>query len=496
VHDNGQRPTMNVESPRDFTMNNSVQFVLDGKIVEITFDASSLRPTTTVLNYLRGLPNHRGVKEGCAEGDCGACTVVIGELEAGKRVKYTAVDSCLMFLPMLHGKQLITIENLKTESGDLHPVQQALVDAHGSQCGYCTPGIVMTMFALYKNAHKPPKEEIANALAGNLCRCTGYRPILDAAADACSKDGNDQFSAHERRVADLLRSISRESVSVVTDNQRYDQPATVQECLTLLEEYPDAILVNGATDVALRATKRFEVLPHVIDCSRIEELRKISSASGSLTIGAGTRVSDVMTAVRSDFPAFHQMLTVFAARQIQNVATLGGNIGTASPVGDTLPVLIAYGASIVLRSRKGERIITANEFAKGYRKTERRADELIIAVVLPRPSARAKIHAYKISKRRDLDIATVSAAFRIEMDERGIVSDIALAYGGMAECTKRSIAAEAFLKGKPWNRRHVEEAQQYVDSDFTPISDVRGSTEFRRVAARNLLLKFWSDTST
>jgi xanthine dehydrogenase small subunit len=475
-------------------MNNSVQFVLDGKIVEIDFDSSSLTPTTTVLNYLRALPQHRGVKEGCAEGDCGACTVVIGELTADKSIEYRAVDSCLVFLPMLHGKQLITVENLKTAGGDLHPVQRAMVDMHGSQCGFCTPGIVMTLFALYKSARKPSKGEIADALAGNLCRCTGYEPILKAAAAACDGTGKDQFSADESRIVRLLDSISREGISVSTKEQRYDQPASMDECLGLKVKHPEAILINGATDVALRVTKKFELLPHIIDCSRIQELQTIGRDNRTLTIGAGVQMSEVMEAVKKDFPAFYEMLTVFAAQQIRNVATLGGNIGTASPIGDTLPVLIAYGALIVLRSRGGSRAVPADAFVKGYRKTDCHPDELITAVVLPRPSAASRVRTYKVSKRRDLDIATVSAAFRVDLSENGIVNDITLAYGGMAECTKRSVSTEKFLKGKQWDRQQIEEARHLIDKDFNPISDVRGSAEFRRVAARNLLLKFWSET--
>jgi xanthine dehydrogenase small subunit len=477
-------------------MKNSIAFVLDGNVVEIGFDGSSqLTPTTTVLNYLRGLPQHRGVKEGCAEGDCGACTVVIGEVRPDKTIDYRAVDSCLLFLPMIHRKQLITVENLKGSSGDLHPVQQAMVDTNGSQCGYCTPGIVMTLFALYKGGSKPSRDQMADALVGNLCRCTGYEPILKAAAAACDGKGRDHFTADESHVAALLESISPDGISLSTELQRYDQPATFDECLLLMEEFPDALLVNGATDVALRVTKKSETLRHIIDCSRIEELKSVSSDSHALTIGAGVRISEVMKLVKSDFPGLYQMLTVFAARQIRNVATLGGNIGTASPIGDTLPVLMAYGADIVLQSRRGTRRVKADSFVKGYRTTIRQTDELIVAVVLPRPSVATHVRSYKVSKRRDLDIATVSAAFRLNLDGQGIVSDITLAYGGMAEYTKRSTLAETFLKGKAWNRQQVEEAQRLVDKDFDPISDVRGSAEFRKIAARNLLLKFWSETT-
>ena len=420
-------------------MNDFVTFVLDGNLVNLQFGpATGLTPTTTVLNYLRGLPEHRGVKEGCAEGDCGACTVVVGELADHQMIKYRAVDSCLIFLPMLHGKQLVTIENLKYPNGQLHPVQQAMVDSHGSQCGFCTPGIVMSLFALSKNVQHPNAEDAKVALAGNLCRCTGYRPIIDAAVKASTAHENDRFAVDRKQTIKMLKTISAESLSVVTATQRYDQPATLKECLVLTKKFPTAIIVNGATDVALRVTKKFELLPHIIDISRAVPLTKVSRTNSALTIGAGVGINDLMKVVKKDFPALYNMLNVFGADQIRNTATLGGNIGTASPIGDVLPVLIAYDARIVLSSTRSKRTVKSDKFVTGYRKTERKPDELISAVILPLPAKTLRIRAYKVSKRHDLDIATVSAGFRVELSANGIVKSIALAYGGMAERTKRA----------------------------------------------------------
>jgi xanthine dehydrogenase small subunit len=407
---------------------------------------------------------------------------------------YRAVDSCLMFLPMLHGKQLVTVENLKDPSSALHPVQQAMVDLHGSQCGFCTPGIVMSLFALSQNSRHPTPEEARIALAGNLCRCTGYRPIIDAAVRAGSVAGEDYFAAEESRTVNLLKSIPRGSISIVTRTQRYDQPTTVRECLELARRFPKAVVVNGATDVALRVSKKFEILPHVIDVSRVSVLTKAAKGRSQLTIGAGVKINDLMRLVRQEFPALHEMLGLFGAEQIRNVATLGGNIGTASPISDILPALFAYKARVVLESPKGRRYVNADKFVTGYRRTGRKPNEIITAIVLPVPPRNSRIRAYKVSRRRDLDIATVSAAFRLDTDSEGIITDTTLAYGGMADHTKRARRAEDFLRGKVWTRATVEAAQASIDEDFAPISDVRGSARFRRIVARNLLLKFWNDT--
>jgi len=477
-------------------MSSSIQFVLDGKLADLEFNhQAGLRPTTTVLNYLRSLPTHRGVKEGCAEGDCGACTVVLGELSGKRHIRYTSVDSCLMFLPMIHQKHLVTVENLKSSNGRLHPVQQAMVETDGSQCGYCTPGIIMSLFALYKNVDHPTRPEIDDALTGNLCRCTGYKPIVEAAAQSCVSGGLDEFTDDEHGVVDMLKSIPDGSLSLKTDRQEYFRPATLAEALSLKQQYPKATVICGATDVALRVTKKHELIPAIIDLSGIDELKTLSESEMGLKIGAGVTLSDLMSHLNG-LTALRDMLSVFGSQQIRNLATLGGNLGTASPIGDLLPVFMAYGARVILQSTSSSREIQMDQYITGYRQTAGKQDELIVGVMVPKQRPRAIVKSYKVSKRKDLDISTVSGGFKVELSTQNHVALIMLAYGGMADRVQRAIAAEQFLLAKPWDRTTIEQAIPLIDADFTPLSDARGSAEFRRVAARNLLMKFWSETAS
>ena len=475
-------------------MRNTITFLLDGNPVEIDFSLEkSVRPTTTLLNYLRSLPSHRGVKEGCAEGDCGACTVALTERTPGGALRYRAVDSCLLLLPMIDGKQVITVENLRSPAGSLHPVQEAMVEHHGSQCGFCTPGFIMSMFVLYKQSAAPPRGEIEDAITGNLCRCTGYRPIVDAAQAACARGPADHFTAMEKSVLSTLASFPHGSIEISTPGQKYFRPATLEEACRALAEFPGASVIAGGTDVALRVTKRHELLGTVVDLGSIPELRQVSGSKEGLEIGAGVPLADLPSLLEGKYPALAGTLSLFASRQIRNLATLGGNLGTASPVGDMSPVLIASGASVILQSVRGTRQVPLDGFFTGYRKTLRDPDELILALHIPPPDC-ALIRSYKVSKRRDLDIATLSAGFRLSVTGGGDVDSLTIAYGGMAERTKRAVKTEQYLIGKPWSRDRVAAAGEYLSRDFSPITDVRGSAEFRMLAAKNLLLKFWLDS--
>lgn len=475
---------------------NKVSFVFDGRIVEIDFVTSGYAPTTSVLKYLRSLSGFKGVKEGCGEGDCGACTVVIADHD-GKKLHYRAVDSCLVFLPMIHGKQLITVENLAGPHGELHTVQQAMVEAYASQCGYCTPGFVMSLFALYKSPVKATKELILDAITGNLCRCTGYTPIIEAAEKACRNKKADHFSKKEAQTIALLKKIDRrKTISIQTKTQKYFKPFKLDETLALRSKYPEALIVSGNTDNGLRVSKKHELLMEIIDISDVKELNFITETLESVSVGAGTSIEQLKVASKDLFPALYEMYSVFGSKQIRNLATIGGNLGSASPIGDSLPVLMAYNAVVVVRNLTASRIINLNDFVKSYHTTDLHNDEIIYMIGIPIPDDGHIIRSYKISKRKDMDISTCSAGFMLDKDEKtGKVKDIVLAYGGMAAITQRAIKAEKFMLGKTWTLDNIEKASELVYKEFTPLSDARSGDEFRRIAARNLLLKFYHATA-
>lgn len=474
----------------------TIQFVLNDKIVTVDFNAHpELKPTTTVLNYLRSFPFHKGVKEGCAEGDCGACTVVIAENQEGK-LRYKTIDSCLVFLPMIHGKQLITVESL-ADKDVLHPVQQEMVNHNGSQCGYCTPGIVMSLFGLYKNHHKPEREVIEDALTGNLCRCTGYKPIIKAAEHACSCMDTDKFKLHEKKICNLLDEINRDRspLEIETSAQKYYKPLKLADALAIRNKFPCALIISGATDSALRQTKKHEILSEILDISDVSELKYFVEDQQGYKIGAGLSLENLKSLSVEKLPAIHQTLKIFGSLQIRNLATLGGNIGSASPIGDMLPLMLAYKAKVKLQSVTFDRTIRMDEFIKGYRSTNLRPNELITAVHIPKPEPGTIIRSYKVSKRKDLDISTVSGGFSLRL-ENGTVKEIILAFGGMADMPKRATDTEKHLVGKPWTRPNVEYAMKILAGEFSPLSDARAGSEYRNLVARNLLLKFYAETTS
>jgi len=471
-------------------MSNAVRFILDDQVKEL----DALDPTLTVLDYLRTVERKCGTKEGCAEGDCGACTVVLGE-RAGERVRYRAVNACILFTPTLDGKQLITVENLKRRDGSLHPVQRAMVECHGSQCGFCTPGFVMSLFALYKSETEPSLRRINDALAGNLCRCTGYRPIIDAARRMYADGVNDQFAAREAETVARLRAIERkDTLALAHEGRRYFAPKTVEALAELVERHPDAHLLAGGTDVGLWVTKQHRSLDTVIYTGDVAELHRLATVDGKIEIGVAVTYTEAIETLGRHYPDFGELVRRLGAVQIRNLGTIGGNIANASPIGDSLPALIALGATLVLRRGGERRDLPIDEFFVDYRKTALRCGEFIERVRLPVASPRRQFRAYKISKRFDQDISAVCAAFSLEL-QGGRVRDVRIGYGGMAATPRRARRCEVALAGQRWSEGAVRAAMRALDQDFAPISDMRASSAYRSLVAQNLLYKFFLETS-
>ncbi|MFI8747026.1 xanthine dehydrogenase small subunit [Pseudomonas sp. NPDC077186] len=449
----------------------------------------ALDPNVTVLNYLREHVGKTGTKEGCASGDCGACTVVVGELE-GDRVRYRTLNSCLTFVSSLHGKQLITVEDLKHQ-GKLHSVQQAMVDCHGSQCGFCTPGFIMSLFALQKNSSGYDKGATLEALAGNLCRCTGYRPIIDAAEQACCQKQPDQFDAFESNTVARLQAIApRETAELNSGDKRCLVPLTVADLADLYTANPEARLLAGGTDLALEVTQFHRELPVMIYVGHIEDMKRIEVTDSAIEIGAAAALSDCYEALSREYPDFGELLHRFASLQIRNQGTLGGNIGNASPIGDAPPLLIALGAQIALRQGNTRRILPLQDYFLDYKVTARQEAEFIEKIIVPRAQANQAFRAYKVSKRLDDDISAVCAAFNLTIVD-GVVSEARIAFGGMAAIPKRASACEAALVGSAWYPGVIERACDALGEDFTPLSDFRASKEYRLLTAQNLLRKFF-----
>jgi len=451
----------------------------------------ALDPNMTVLQYLREHLGKSGTKEGCASGDCGACTVVVGELEEdGQSLRYRSLNSCLTFVSSLHGKQLISVEGLKHQ-GELHSVQKAMADCHGSQCGFCTPGFVMSLFALQKNSNGADTQQAQEALAGNLCRCTGYRPILAAAEQSCATPCRDQFDAQQAQTIARLKAIApSETGELNSGDKRCLVPLTVADLADLYSSHPEARLLAGGTDLALEVTQFHKNLPVMIYVGNVAELKRIDKTATHLEIGAATPLTDCYGALSDEYADFGALLHRFASLQIRNQGTLGGNIGNASPIGDSPPLLIALDAQVVLRQGQRQRVLPLEDYFIDYRITARQDSEFIEKIIVPRASNDWTFRAYKVSKRLDDDISAVCAAFNLSI-ENGVVSGVRIAFGGMAAIPKRARACEAALRGKPWNQATLERACQALGEDFSPLSDFRASKEYRLLTAQNLLRKYF-----
>ena len=469
-------------------MRTSIKFLLGDDLVEL----AGFSPTLTVLDYLRSPARLAGTKEGCNEGDCGACTVVIVRPKDG-RLQYRALNACILFVASLDGCQLLAVEHLKQPDGALHAVQQAMVDSHGSQCGFCTPGFVMSLFALAHNA--PAGPPVNDALAGNLCRCTGYAPIAAAAEAVLARSEPDHFDRRaEATLARLLALQHDDDIATGDGARTFYAPSSVAALASLYEAHPQAMIVAGATDVGLWVTKGLKQFDTLIYVGRVAGFDAIRETAAGLQIGAGATHSEAMAPLARLYPDMGEMWRRFGGLQVRNAGTLGGNIANGSPIGDAAPALIAAGARIRLRQGAATRELALEDFFVAYGKQDRRVGEFVAAVLVPTPPADQFYRVYKISKRFDQDISAVLGAFALRL-ERGCVVAARIAFGGMAATPKRAHAAERALTGRVFDASAVAAAQAALAEDFTPISDMRASATYRLRVAQNLFERLYLEQS-
>jgi xanthine dehydrogenase small subunit len=466
--------------------------LLNDQLVEV----DDVAPTTSILNFLRQRLGYMGTKEGCAEGDCGACTVLIGELSQNQ-LALKPVNACIQFLPTLDGKALFTVEALRGKQGQLHPVQHAMVECHASQCGFCTPGFVMSLWGLYinhnnnKGTSQLDEALVRKSITGNLCRCTGYRPIVDA--------GKRMFELpwvefDRETVAKSLKGlVRRTSFSYEYQKQRFFAPKTLAELTALRAALPSSTLLAGGTDVGLWVNKQFRELGDIIYTGEVAELQKITEDATHVTIGAVVSLNLAHDALKGYFPEMNEMWERFASMPIRNAGTLGGNIANGSPIGDTMPALIALRAEVTLSNVPKSRRLLLEDFYVGYQKQVLQPDEVLVSVGIPKPTPALRFRVYKLSKRFDSDISAVCAAFAIELDGQ-TVARCRIAFGGMAATPKRAVHAEEELIGRLWDEAAARSAMDALSHDYAPLTDMRASSNYRLAASRNLLYRFFLET--
>ena len=460
-----------------------ISFLLNDKPVTI----DQIDPNTSLQNYVRNTLGLTGTKEGCASGDCGACTLVVAELNKQKNaLSYKTVNSCITLLTSLHGKQLITVEHLSTKE-TLHPVQQAMVDHHGSQCGFCTPGFIMSMFSLYKEQTNVTRTDVEHALSGNLCRCTGYRPIIDATLRVCNEQYTpDQFDQQQQATIEALKKIESSCgiEGLIKPNNR-------QQLIEAINQFPDGRLVSGATDLALEITQNLHSFDQLISLCDVAELNQLHEHEDGIEMGAALTLNQVLPVLTQHYPQLEELIIRFASLPIRNQATIGGNIANASPIGDLPPVLLALGASIRVDNGERQRTIPADEFFIGYRQTQLEEKEWINSIFLPFISCSAKLAAYKVSKRIEDDISAVCAVFHVEVENDRIIG-LKTGFGGVAATPVQAVDFEQNLIGLTLSASSTRDlGASLLNEAFTPLSDVRASAEYRSDIVANLWRRFW-----
>lgn len=475
----------------------TLQFIRRGQTVAL----ANVPPDRTLLQVLREDLGHTGTKEGCGEGDCGACTVAVGEAVDG-RLQIRAINACICLAHSIAGKALWTAEDLAQDpllrpqdapAGSLHPVQQALVQHHGSQCGFCTPGFVMSLFALYQNevcqGRGVERERAVQDLSGNLCRCTGYRPILDAAQHMGALP---RWQVDETAVLQKMELLAQSSQAPEPD-LAYMAPGTLAELLAARSAHPQAQLVAGCTDAGLWVTKQHRQFAQVLDVTRVAELCRIEETAEHTAIGAAVRLHDAFAALVQRRPQLQTFAARFAGLPVRNAGTLGGNVANGSPIGDSMPLLIALRARVVLASPRGTRELPLEELYTGYRQNVLAPDEVLAHILVPHPAPGEFLRAYKVSKRQDDDISAVCLVLNLHL-EGGRVQAASIGAGGVAAVPARARQAEAALQGQPWSAAAARRAAEALQAQFTPLSDMRASSQYRSALLASLLQRFWLES--